>query len=457
MSFSVIVLAAGQGTRMRSSKPKVLQLLAGKPLLHHVLGTVQQLSPAQTMVVCGYKAEELQTSCKEFNVDWVWQAEQLGTGHAVQVAFPEMQMARRILVVYGDVPLIGAATLTALLEHTPYDSLGILTAELSNPYGLGRIIRNQTGDIVEIVEEKDASVEQRKIREINTGIYVLPYKYLATWLSNLKATNQQQEYYLTDLVSMAVHDQVQIVSLKIQDSLEIAGINSQSQLADVEREYQFRAVKTLMDRGVKIYDPARIDVRGTVAVGQDVVIDINVVFEGEVFLGDGVNVGPNVLIKNSIVGSGTTIYANSVIDSARIGASCQLGPFARVRPGTVLHDQSKVGNFVEIKNAVVGLKSKVNHLSYIGDAELGANVNIGAGVITCNYDGAFKHKTIIEDDAFIGSNSELIAPVRVGKGATLAAGTTLMKNAPAGALTLTKKILSNILNWQRPAKQKEEA
>lgn len=456
MSFSVIVLAAGQGTRMGSNKPKVLQLLAGKPLLHHVLHTCNLISPQETLVVCGYKRELLQQNCSNFQVNWVLQQEQLGTGHAVQTAYPNLSENRQVLVLYGDVPLIEAATLQKLLYATPADSVGILTANLSDPTGLGRIIRDKQGRITSIVEQRDASESQNAITEINTGIYVLPYKYLGEWLAKIQANNDQQEYYLTDIIAMAVESGVPILSQSVANVIEITGVNSQQQLATLERAYQVKIANDLMKQGVKIYDPARLDVRGNISVGSDIEIDINVVLQGTVVLQDRVTIGPNVIIKDSIIESDAIIHANSVIDGATIGNAAQVGPFARVRPGTQLHANSKLGNFVEAKNAVIGEQSKVNHLSYVGDAIIGKRVNVGAGVITCNYDGARKHKTIIEDDAFIGSNCELVAPVTVGRAATIAAGTTLIKDAPANALTLTKKILSSIVDWSRPVKSKEE-
>lgn len=456
MSFSVIVLAAGQGTRMGSNQPKVLQLLAGKPLLHHVLNTCNLISPQQTLVVCGYKRELLQQSCQDFKVDWVWQKEQLGTGHAVQCAFSDLSTQSRVLVLYGDVPLITAATLQKLLYSTPADSIGILTANLEDPTGLGRIIRDKQGRITAIVEQKDASAAQLAITEINTGIYVLPYKYLGSWLADLKTNNEQQEYYLTDIIAMAVANGVPIFSHQVNDVMEIIGVNSQQQLATLERTYQKHIANQLMQQGVKIYDPQRLDIRGEISVGSNVEIDINVILQGTVVLQDGVTIGPNVFIKDSIIETNAVIHANSVIDGATIGISCQVGPFARIRPGTHMHAQSKVGNFVEIKKAIIGEQSKVNHLSYVGDTTIGKRVNVGAGVVTCNYDGAHKHHTIIEDDAFIGSNCELIAPVTVGHAATIAAGTTLIKDAPANALTLTKKILASIVDWSRPVKSKEE-
>lgn len=456
VSFSVIVLAAGQGTRMGSYRPKVLQLLAGKPLLHHVLNTCNAISPQQTLVVCGYKGELLQQSCREFNVDWVWQTEQLGTGHAVKCAYPDLASQNKVLVLYGDVPLIKSATLQKLLYSTPADAVGILTAHLDDPTGLGRIVRDKQGRITAIVEQRDATEQQRAITEINTGIYVLPYKYLATWLANIASHNEQQEYYLTDIIAMAVEAGVPILAQQVTNLIEITGINSQQQLAALEHNYRINNANDLMRQGVKLYDPARLDIRGEISVGVDVEIDINVLLEGSVILQDRVTIGPNVIIKNSIIEADAVIHANSIIDGATIGAECQVGPFARVRPGTNMHAKSKIGNFVEAKNTIIGEQSKINHLSYVGDAIIGKHVNIGAGVITCNYDGAYKHQTIIEDEAFIGSNCELIAPVKIGYAATIAAGTTVNKDAPANALTLTKKILHSIIDWSRPVKSKEE-
>lgn len=458
MSLSVIILAAGHGSRMGSNHPKVLQILAGKPLLHYVLETCQGLLPQQTLVVRGYKGELLQEKCKNFVVDWVWQNEQLGTGHAVQSAYTALSSdADKVLVLYGDVPLIQLSSLQKLLSATPDNAVGILTAVVPDAFGFGRIIRDKKNNVVAIVEEKDATIEQSKINEINTGIYVLPYKYLNSWLSKLQANNQQQEYYLTDVISMAVEDRVPVLAHIVDNLLEVTGVNSQQQLVNLERAYQQEIVNELMSCGVKVYDPSRLDIRGKVHAGLDVSIDINVILQGVVVLGDRVTIGPHVIISNSEIAAGTVIHAHSIIDGATIGTDCQVGPFARIRPGTKMKAHSRVGNFVEIKNSNIDERSKINHLSYIGDAIIGKRVNIGAGVITCNFDGAVKHTTIIEDDAFIGSNCELVAPVVVGKGATLAAGTTLIKDAPAHALTLTKKIISSLINWQRPVKQKEEA
>lgn len=458
MSLSVIILAAGQGSRMGSTYPKVLQILAGKPLLHYVLETSYGLGPQQTLVVRGYKGELLQDKCKHFAVDWVWQNEQLGTGHAVQSAYQYLSnQTDRVLVLYGDVPLIRAATLQKLLNNTPDNAVGILTAVMPDAAGFGRIIRDKQNNVISIVEEKDATEEQIKINEINTGIYVLPYKSLNSWLAKLQANNNQKEYYLTDIIAMAVEDRVSVLAHTVENLLEVTGVNSQQELANLERAYQKELVAELMISGVKVYDPSRLDIRGKVHVGLDVSIDVNVILQGVVELGDRVTIGPNVIIANSEIAAGTVINANSVIDGATIGPDCQIGPFARIRPGTNIKSASKIGNFVEVKNSCIDEKTKINHLSYVGDAIIGKRVNIGAGVITCNFDGASKHTTIIEDEAFIGSNCELVAPVVVGKGATLAAGTTLIKDAPAYALTLTKKVINSLINWQRPIKQKEEA
>lgn len=456
MSLSVIVLAAGRGARINSNKPKVLQLLAGRPLLHYVLETCQKLSPAQTIVVCGYQGETLQQNCQNFTVDWVWQEEQRGTGHAVQCAYSTLAAPSQVLVLCGDVPLINVATLQQLLANTPADSLGILTANLPDATGFGRIKRDANKKVVGIVEQRDATHPELEIKEINTGILVLPYKHLAAWLSKLQDQNAQHEYYLTDVVAMAVADNVPIITQTVTDLHAIAGVNSQKQLATLERTYQLLRAEELMNKGVRLYDPNRLDIRGSVTVGTDVTIDVNVILNGEVILYDGVTIGANSIIKDSVINKDTVIHPNSIIDGAVIGDNCQIGPFARIRPGTKLGSNSKIGNFVETKNTVTAEGCKINHLSYIGDAEIGKKVNVGAGVITCNFDGNNKHQTIIEDDAFIGSNCELVAPVKIGKGATLAAGTTLLKDAPAHALTLTKKIMSSIINWQRPIKQKEE-
>lgn len=456
VTFSVITLAAGLGTRMKSMRPKVMHDLAGKPMLHHVLDTINELSPQQTVVVCGHKGEELQAQCKDYAVDWQWQEQQLGTGHALRCAYSALATTGRVLLLYGDVPLITSATLQRLLYTTPVDAVGVLTAVMQEPGDLGRIVRNNQGEVIKIVESRDATSAQLDIKEINSGIYVFPYKNLADWLPRLMPNNEQQELYATDLIGMAVSTGVSVLAQNVDNYSEVLGVNTQQQLADLERFYQQRQATRLMREGVKLYDPKRIDVRGVVNVGKDVVIDINSVFAGEVNLGDGVIIGQNVYLKNVHIAAGSIVRANSVIEDAVLGENTQVGPFARIRPGAKIASGGKVGNFVEIKNSTVGQNTKINHLSYIGDSELGKNVNIGAGVITCNYDGVKKHKTVIKDDAFIGSNCELIAPVTIGEAATLGAGTTLTRDAPPRALTLSKKILTSIACWVRPMKQKEE-
>ena len=454
MSFSVIVLAAGRGTRMHSLKPKVLQLLAGIPLIHHILGTVAKLNPQQTIVVCGYKGKAVQQACSSFVVDWVWQKSQLGTGDAVREALSSLKDVQRVLILNGDVPLVSLSSLKALLDNTPANEVGCITTTLDNPSGLGRIIRDKQGKVLQIVEEQDASCEQRAIKEINAGLYVVPREFLVTAIPSLKPNNNQQELYITDLIKAAVSCKLGVSIEQCSNSWQVLGVNTQHELANLERSYQYQQALSLLSKGVKIYDPRRLDIRGTVEVGTDVSIDINVIFEGNVSIASGVVIGPNVIIKDSFIGSGTEIQANSIIDSATIASNCSIGPFARIRPGTCLQASAKVGNFVEIKNASLGANTKVNHLSYIGDAQIGKSVNIGAGTITCNFDGVNKHQTTIEDNAFIGSNTEIVAPIIIGQGATIAAGTTLVKDAPSKSLTLTKKKLQSFDDWQRPCKEK---
>lgn len=456
MTFSVIALAAGRGTRMRSDRSKVLHELAGKPMIHHVLDTIAELSPQQTVVVCGHQGKKLQDECKDYAVDWQWQEQQLGTGHALSCAYSALATTGRVLLLYGDVPLVTSATLQNLLYSTPADSVGVLTAIMSDPGDLGRIVRDNQGRVVNIVESSDASKAQLNIRETNSGIYVFPYKNLASWLPQLQPHNQQQELYATDLISMAVDEGIPVLAQTVDSVEELLGVNTQQHLAAAERFYRQRQATRLMQEGVKLYDPNRIDIRGNLTVGRDVVIDVNTVFEGEVHLGDRVIIGPNVYLKDVKVAVGSIVRPNSCIEGAILGDNTQIGPFARIRPGVKIASGSKIGNFVEVKNSLIGQNTKINHLSYIGDSDIGKDVNIGAGVVTCNYDGAIKHKTTIKDDAFIGSNSELIAPVTIGTGATLGAGTTLTRDAPPRALTISKKILTSIACWIRPVKQKEE-
>ena len=452
-SLSVVILAAGQGTRMRSDIPKVLQPLADRPLLAHVLDLAAALDADQTVVVYGFGGDLVQAAFPDHGLAWAHQAEQLGTGHAVQQAMPQVADNSRVLVLCGDVPLLTPETVGQLLAETPNDAVGVLTVHMPDPTGYGRIIRNAAGTVDRIVEQKDASDDEAAVSEINSGVFVIPAKPLKGWLDQLRPQNAQGEYYLTDIVGLAVSDGVPVTAVIADDTDEIMGINDRVQLARAECAFQHRTAEALMRAGARLADPARIDVRGTVTVGRDVFIDVNAVLTGDVVLGDRVHVGPNCCITDATIGADTRVLPNSLIEQSRVGDNCNIGPFARLRPGTVLADGAKVGNFVEIKKSTVGPGSKVNHLTYIGDAEIGTRVNVGAGTITCNYDGANKHKTLIGDGAFIGSGVELVAPVTVGAGATIGAGTTLSKDAPDDKLTLERAPQKTIDGWKRPTKQ----
>ncbi|MBT8443143.1 MAG: bifunctional UDP-N-acetylglucosamine diphosphorylase/glucosamine-1-phosphate N-acetyltransferase GlmU, partial [Gammaproteobacteria bacterium] len=411
MNVSVVILAAGQGTRMRSDLPKVLQPLAGKPLLEHVLDAAQDLNAAKTMVVYGHGGDRVQAYFESRNIDWVLQAEQLGTGHAVKQALPHLDPDDIVLILCGDVPLVRAETVESLVSATAGGKLAVLTTVLPDPTGYGRIIRDVSGHVVEIVEEKDANADQRRIAEINTGLMACPGRRLATWLERLTPNNVQGEYYLTDIVACAIDDGVAVVPVDAPDYAEVLGINDKRQLAEAEAMYRRRVVGELLHNGVTIVDPERVDVRGRVTCGRDVFIDVNVVLAGDVELGDGVTVGPNTIIRDAVIGAGTEIRSHCLIEETRAGKNCQIGPYARTRPGVEMADEARLGNFVEIKKSRIGKGSKVNHLTYIGDATIGDAVNVGAGTITCNYDGANKHQTTIGDGAFIGSGVELVAPV----------------------------------------------
>jgi bifunctional UDP-N-acetylglucosamine pyrophosphorylase/glucosamine-1-phosphate N-acetyltransferase len=452
--MNIVILAAGQGKRMHSNLPKVLHPLAGKALVAHVIDTARSLSPQKLCLVYGHGGDTVRTTLDAPDLAWALQEPQLGTGHAVQQALPHLGTEGTTLVLYGDVPLIQAQTLKTLL-HAGKDALAILTIELADPSGYGRIVRDAAGNVTRIVEQKDASASQLAIREINTGIMALPTARLGEWLGALSNDNAQKEYYLTDIVGMAVAAGLTIRTTPAQGEWEVLGVNSKVQLAELERIAQRRTAEQLMEQGARLADPARFDVRGELVCGRDVFIDVNCVFEGKVTLDEAVEIGPNCVLKNARIGAGTRLAAFSHIEDAVVGPDSVIGPFARLRPGTELAAGVHIGNFVEIKNSKIAAQSKANHLAYIGDAVIGSRVNIGAGTITCNYDGANKYKTIIEDDVFIGSDTQLVAPVTVGRGATLGAGTTLTKDAPPDTLTVSRAKQISITGWKRPVKTKK--
>ena len=451
-SLSVIILAAGKGTRMQSAKPKVLQTLAGKPLLSHVLDSCYHLSANETIVVYGFGGEQVKQAMNSYDLAWVEQTEQLGTGHAVKVALDKLPKEGRSLILYGDVPLVSVQTLTNL-KTANTDGMSMLTLTVDNPFGLGRIKRNGSGEIEAIVEQKDANDNEQLIAEINSGIYCVDNALLHKYLPKLSNDNAQKEYYLTDIVKMAVADGITIAAIEPEHAFEIEGVNNRQQLASLERSWQSKLVQDLQVAGVQFADPSRVDIRGSLSAGQDVFVDINVVFEGDCVLGDNVYIEAGCVIKSSHIGNACHIKPNCVIDQAQIGAGVDIGPFAHLRPDTVLSDNTKIGNFVEIKKSIVGHGSKVNHLSYIGDTTIGTNVNVGAGTITCNYDGVNKSQTIIEDNAFIGSNSSLVAPVTIGNTATVAAGSVITKDVDANALAFGRAKQVVKANFQRPTKK----
>lgn len=454
MTIQTVILAAGQGKRMYSDLPKVLHLLAGKAMLQHVIETATTLLPTvKPIVIYGHQGEILKLQLAHSPVTWVHQAEQLGTGHALQQALPHLSDNHQVLVLYGDVPLISIQTLKRLIENTPVDAVGMLTVMMDDPSGYGRIKRDNKQYIVGVIEEKDATIEERDITEVNSGIYLFPTKQLKKWLSQLQNTNAQREYYLTDVIALAVKETIPVHTVHPEKREEINGINDRAQLAQAERFYQRTQADLLMRQGVSLADPSRFDVRGDVIIGRDVCIDVNVILEGRVVIGDGCKIGPNTLIRDSQIGNKVSILANSVIEETEMAAGCVIGPFARLRPGTVLDANVHVGNFVEVKKSHLGAGSKANHLSYIGDSDIGKKVNIGAGTITCNYDGVNKHKTIIGDHAFIGSGTQLVAPVTIGEQATIGAGSTITQNAPAKQLTLARAHQQTIRHWQRPEKE----
>jgi bifunctional UDP-N-acetylglucosamine pyrophosphorylase/glucosamine-1-phosphate N-acetyltransferase len=447
MALEIIVLAAGQGKRMRSQLPKILHPLAGRPLLAHVLASARALAPRKIIVVHGHGSEQVRAAFSGTDVEWVLQAEQLGTGHAVQQAMPLISQDADVLILYGDVPLVLPGTLQRLAE-AGRNGLAVLTAELDDATGYGRIVRDSSDNLARIVEHKDASREEREIREINAGFMAMSARRLSGWLGQLTDRNAQKEYYLTDVVTLAVGEGLPVRAVKVDDGREVAGVNSKRELAELERHYQKKEAERLLEGGVTLADPARIDVRGELACGADVVIDVNCVFEGRVTLGDGVRVGPNCVLRNVSVGAKSEVLAFSHLEDSEVGERCRLGPYARLRPGSHLAEDVHVGNFVEVKASRIGKGSKANHLSYIGDAEVGSGVNVGAGTITCNYDGTAKHRTIIEDDCFIGSDATLVAPVRIARGSYIGAGSTINKDTPAGQLTVARARQVSIPSWK---------
>lgn len=452
MSLDIVILAAGQGTRMRSALPKVLHPVAGQSMLGHVINTARELQPKAIHVVIGHGAERVRERLAADDLTFVVQAEQLGTGHAVAQALPALT-AERVLILYGDVPLIEAVTLERLLGQVGPRQLALLTVKLDDPTGYGRIVRDDQGVVQAIVEHKDASAEQKLITEGNTGILAVPGERLGDWLGRLSNSNAQGEYYLTDVIAMAVADGLVVATEQPLHAMEVQGANDRIQLAELERHFQQRAARRLMSQGVTLLDPARFDLRGEAVVGRDVTIDINVILEGKVVIEDNVEIGPNCVIRNSTLRRGAVVKANSHLEGAELGEGADCGPFARLRPGAVLAAKAHVGNFVEVKNSHLGEGAKAGHLAYLGDAQIGARTNIGAGTITCNYDGANKSRTVMGDDVFIGSNSSLVAPVTIGDGATTGAGSVITADVPSGTLALGRARQAVIEGWQRPEKK----
>ena len=456
MNITTIILAAGKGTRMHSQLPKILHKIANKPLLQHVYDMSSKLENNTITIVYGHGAEQVREALKTIDATWIEQKQQLGTGHAVQHAKDKFTDNDKVLILYGDVPLLKIATVKKLLEHASQRSLGLLTVKLDIPTGYGRIVRDIDNKVAKIVEEKDASVNEKKITEVNTGILAVHGGHLKKWLDKLTNNNAQGEFYLTDIIEMAVTDGVEILTTEPEKIDEVLGVNNRVQLSHLERAYQAEQASILMAQGVTLLDPARFDIRGSIErLGHDIEIDVNVILEGKNSIGNNVKIGPNTLIINSVIGDDVEILANCVVENAQIGNGSRIGPYARLRPETVLAEHVHIGNFVEIKKSSVAQGSKINHLSYIGDAIVGSKVNIGAGTITCNYDGVNKFTTVIEDGAFIGSDSQLIAPVTIGKNATIGAGSTITKNSPENQLTLSRAKQISIEGWQRPIKQEK--
>lgn len=451
----IVILAAGEGTRMKSSLPKMLQTVGGRPMLAHLLDTATSLEPEQVHVVVGSGAEQVREACSDYAVTWVHQEERRGTGHAVMQAMPGIPDDATVLVLLGDHPLIPVSLLSEMITETK-PPLAMLTMELDDPSGYGRILRDPGGNIIGVIEHHEAAPEQHEIREVNTGIIMADAARLRVWLGQLNCDNEKQEYYLPDIFSMARSESGEVQAVMAQDFHDLQGANDRKQLAELEKRYQQRMACQLMDAGVQVIDPDRLDIRGTVSAGSDVCIDINVILQGNNRLGDGVCVGPGSVLTDCELAAGTVIHAHSVLQGVVTTGACEIGPFARLRPGTLLAAGCRVGNFVETKNARLDEGSKASHLTYLGDSEIGKNVNIGAGTITCNYDGANKHQTVIEDEVFIGSDTQLVAPVTVGRGATIGAGSTVTRNAPADALTVSRSRQTSIAGWKRPRKNKEK-
>ncbi len=455
MSLNVVILAAGQGTRMRSKLPKVLHKVGGKSMLAHTISTAENLGADRVIVVYGHGGEQVRAEIQNEKVEWVEQKDRLGTGHAVQQAIPYFTVKEdeNILILYGDVPLARETTLQSLLDAQPKESMAILTTDLINPQGYGRIVRNHQGSVQKIVEEKDADTDTKLISEINTGILCASFQSLISWLNNIDNDNQQKEYYLTDCVGLAVQEGKSVAAVICEDPSEVMGVNNRVHLAEMETVFQNRQREQLMMNGATLRDRDSVYVEGNVHIGNDIIIEPNVLFRGDVTIGDDVSIGMNTVIMSSDIAAGTVIHPNSVIEDSTIGENCEIGPFARVRPQTELANNVKLGNFVEVKNSNISAGSKVNHLSYIGDATIGEKTNIGAGTICCNYDGANKHKTLIGNNVFIGSDTQLVAPVKIEDGATIGAGSTITKDVPAEKLTLSRSKQTTIDNWQRPIKQ----
>ena len=452
--LNVVILAAGQGTRMKSLLPKVLHPLAGIPLVQHVINISKKLNPEVINVVYGHGGEQVQQQINDPEINWVLQAEQLGTGHAVEQVTNHLKDEQLVLILYGDVPLIKVETLTHLLEKAK-DGFSLLTVSLKKPDGYGRIVRDKNGLVENITEEKDASDKIKEINEVNTGILAVKADLLKNWLGKLDNNNAQEEYYLTDVIAMAVKDGFSIATTQPDNEYEVLGVNNRIQLAELERHYQQEQANKLMAGGITLADPTRIDIRGELIHGQDISIDINTVFEGNVSIGSNVSIGANCVIKDSKIADDVVILPMSILDNASVGRGSKVGPFARLRPGAVLSENTHIGNFVEIKKSFVGLGSKINHLTYVGDSMVGKNVNIGAGTITCNYDGANKHQTVIEDNVFVGSATQLVAPVKIGKNATIGAGSTITTDVAEDELAITRVKQKIIKGWKRPAKIKK--